>query len=166
MWQWAILAVLVLVLIISFVFLVKEPQKLLPATANATTTPQSGGKTTGGTNSKPTTAQPNPTKPGTVIPAPPSYIPQSFTINADDFGATPSSISVPAGTSVTLTIGVDASRTSTGGLEFRSSVINTDVIAPGAYKVVTFTATKSFVLTPYIASTNTPKGYSISVMVK
>ncbi len=171
MQQWALPGALVLVLIIAFVFLFNAPHQSSP-TSSATTTPTGTNSTTGTpvnqNKSKPTTTtqNPSPTKPGTVTPAPVTAIPQSFTVSADDFGATPTTITVPAGTSVTLTIGVDPSRTSVSGLDFRSSVINTDAIAPGAHKTITFTATKSFTLTPYIASTNTPKSYSISIVVK
>jgi len=92
--------------------------------------------------------------------------PQSFAVNGNDETADVKTITVPAGTPVTITFGADAGTTYHGGLDFRSSVTNTGTIAPGSKKTVTFTATKSFSFTPYWPSTNIAKPYTIDIVVQ
>ncbi len=97
-------------------------------------------------------------------PAPPTV--QSFTITADDSGATPSEITVPPGTIVDLTFNVSTNNVYYGGLDFRSSKINTGTIMAGGTKTIAFTATSSFTFTPYWPSSNVSKNYSIKVIVE
>ncbi len=92
--------------------------------------------------------------------------PQSFTVNGNDETADRKTITVPAGTEVTITFGADAGSTYHGGLDFRSSVVNTGTIAPGATKSVTFTADHSFSFTPYWPATNIAKPYTIDIVVE
>lgn len=89
-----------------------------------------------------------------------------FTVNGNDATADVKTIAVAAGTPVTITFGADAGTTYHGGLDFRSSVVNTGTIAPGSTKTVSFTATHSFSFTPYWPSTNIAKPYTIDVVVR
>lgn len=100
---------------------------------------------------------------GTTAPAPTT---QHFTVNGNDATADVKTITVAAGTPVSITFGADAGTTYHGGLDFRSSVVNTGTIVPGSTKTVSFTATKSFSFTPYWPSTNIAKPYTIDVVVR
>jgi hypothetical protein len=91
---------------------------------------------------------------------------QSFNITGSDTKASLTSIAVAKGTPVTIIFAVDANNTYHGGLDFRSSVVNTGAILPGKSKTISFTATTSFAFTPYWPATNTKKPYVISVVVK
>lgn len=91
---------------------------------------------------------------------------QSFTVNGNDSGADLTTITVTAGVPVTIIFGADGDGTYHGGLDFRSSVVNTGTIAPGSTKSVSFTATKSFAFTPYWPATNIAKPYRIKVIVQ
>jgi len=118
------------------------------------------------TNPTPTpspTPNPNPTPSPT--PAVTSPI-QSFTIAADDSGATPSQISVPAGTIVEITFNVASTNVYYGGLDFRSSVVNSGTVHSGESKTISFTATKSFAFTPYWPASQVAKNYTINVTVQ
>ncbi|HTL39754.1 MAG TPA: hypothetical protein VL306_02995 [Methylomirabilota bacterium] len=90
---------------------------------------------------------------------------QSFSVTADDNGATPLEITIPQGTIVDLTFVVSAQNVNFGGLEFKSSVANTGVIQPGASKTVAFTANDSFVFTPYTSSSTIARPYTVKVTV-
>lgn len=92
--------------------------------------------------------------------------PKSFAVNGSDNGADLTTITVAAGTPVTITFGADENGTYHGGLDFRSSIVNTGTIAPGSSKSVSFTATKSFSFTPYWPATNIAKPYKINVVVQ
>lgn len=92
--------------------------------------------------------------------------PRSFTVNASDTGADLTTISVAKGTSVTITFKADPNTTYYGGLDFRSSVVNTGTVASGGSKTVTFTANTSFSFQPYWPSTNTAKPYTIDINVQ
>lgn len=94
-----------------------------------------------------------------------SPAPQHFTVNGNDATADLKTITVAAGTPVTITFGADAGTTYHGGLDFRSSVVNTGTIAPGSTKTVSFTATHSFSFTPYWPATNIAKPYTIDIVV-
>lgn len=96
----------------------------------------------------------------TVAPAP-----KSFTVNGNDATADVKEITVAKGTPVTITFGADAGTTYHGGLDFRSSVVNTGTIVPGSTKTVTFTADHTFSFTPYWPATNIAKPYVITVTV-
>lgn len=91
---------------------------------------------------------------------------QHFTVNGNDATADLKTITVAAGTPVSITFGADAGTTYHGGLDFRSSVVNTGTIAPGSTKTISFTATKSFAFTPYWPATNIAKPYTINVVVR
>lgn len=95
---------------------------------------------------------------------PPSAV-QSFSVTADDNGATPLEITVAKGTIVDLTFNVSAQNVYHGGLEFKSSVINTGTIQPGGSKTVAFTANDSFSFTPYWPDSGVKKDYTIKVTV-
>ena len=90
----------------------------------------------------------------------------NFTIHADDTSADVTTIDAAIGDIVNITFVVNASTTYHGGLDFRSSLINSGTITPGASKTITFTAANSFSFTPYWPSTNIAKPYTISVVVK
>jgi len=91
---------------------------------------------------------------------------QHFTVNGNDETADLKTITVPAGTKVSITFGADAGTTYHGGLDYRSSVVSTGTIVPGSTKTVSFTATKSFSFTPYWPASNIAKPYTIDVVVK
>ena len=90
----------------------------------------------------------------------------NFTIHADDAAADVTTVNVSKGDTVNITFDVSANTTYHGGLDFRSSVLNTGTITPGASKMISFTADASFVFTPYWPSTNIAKPYTISVVVQ
>jgi hypothetical protein len=91
--------------------------------------------------------------------------PESFTVNGNDETADLKTITVKKGTPVSITFGADAGTTYHGGLDFRSSVVNTGTITPGSTKTVTFTAEQSFAFTPYWPATNIAKPYTINIIV-
>jgi len=97
---------------------------------------------------------------------PPAPQPQSFTVEADDNTASPSTITVPKGTSVTLTFKVKTANVYSQGLDFRSSVVNSGQILPGAQKTVTFTANNSFTFVPYWPGSNVEKDSKVSVIAQ
>lgn len=90
----------------------------------------------------------------------------SVTVVGNDSTGSPTTITVDKGDVVQITFQVQAEGTYYGGLDFRSSVINTGTISPGSSKTVTFTATNSFAFTPYWPATNVPKPYTIQVVVR
>jgi hypothetical protein len=110
----------------------------------------------------------------TSIDAPPPADPepddppvlQSFSITADDFSATPSSITVPVGTIVNLTFNISAENVYYGGLEFRSSVVNTGSISPGGSKTVAFTVSESFDFVPYWPASQVRKDYVVKIIAE
>ncbi len=91
---------------------------------------------------------------------------QNVTINASDSGADITNITAPKGQRVNLIINVSASGAGHGGLDFRSSIVNTGTIAPGGSIQTGFIADKSFVITPYWPATNTATPYRINVTVQ
>jgi hypothetical protein len=160
-WQWVLMYLVVggiiYALVYYFMFAPRGYNYNAPSEPTQTqTTPTP--HTTSGTH--PAGVQTN----GAVPSATPT--PQSITVTGYDTGASIETITVPPGTSVTITFGVDPLRSSHGGLDFRSSVVNTGSITPGTTKSVTFIATKSFSIIPYWANTNTAAPYKINVVVK
>ncbi len=135
-----------------------------PASATATSTAQ-----TTAANPTPASAAPAPASTGVVTTVTTTTTttpaPQSFTVNGNDTTADLLTISVPKGTLVTITFGADAQGTYHGGLDFRSSIVNTGTIAPGSTKTGTFTATSSFIFQPYWPATNIAKPYHITINV-
>jgi hypothetical protein len=128
-----------------------------------TTTPAVATPTATQTVTSPTTAT---STPATNVPAASGTpTPQHFTVNGNDSTADVMTITVKKGTPVTITFGADAQGTYHGGLDFRSSVLNTGTIAPGSTKTVSFTANQSFVFQPYWPATNIAKPYHISIVV-
>lgn len=91
---------------------------------------------------------------------------QNFSITADDSTATPLEISAAKGAIVEITFNVSSSNVYHGGLDFRSSVVNSGTVLSGQSKTISFTATQSFSFTPYWPSTNIAKGYTIKVTVQ
>lgn len=126
------------------------------ATSSTSVSSQGSASTSGTSGSAQATT-------GTASPAPAA---QHFAVNGNDATADVKNITVAAGTPVTITFGADAGTTYHGGLDFRSSVVNTGTITPGSTKTVSFTATKSFSFTPYWPSTNIAKPYTIDVVVR
>jgi hypothetical protein len=160
-------AIIVVIVGIGAAVLLHKPASVTPLTApsyaNATTSAPAA--------SAPSAAPAATPAPGaavyvqaTVAPAAPA--PKSFTVNGNDETADVKTITVTKGTPVTITFGADAGTTYHGGLDFRSSVLNTGTIAPGSTKTISFTADKSFAFTPYWPSTNIAKPYTISVVVE
>lgn len=107
----------------------------------------------------------SPSAPVTNAPPPAPTI-QTFSITADDSTATPSEISATKGAIVEITFNVSAINVYHGGLDFRSSVVNSGTVFSGQSKTISFTATQSFSFTPYWPSTNIAKGYTIKVTVQ
>ncbi len=89
-----------------------------------------------------------------------------FTVTANDNSATLTSISVNKGDAVSIKFSVDANDTYHGGLDFRSANFNTGTITPGSSKTIDFTATDSFVFTPYWPASNIQKPYTVKVNVQ
>jgi hypothetical protein len=105
-----------------------------------------------------------PPPPPAVQPPPPPPT-QNFLIQADDYMATPNQIHVSAGTLVSLVIKIKTDNVYYGGVEFKSSVVNTGAISPGGTKTVEFTANQSFELLPYWPASGVKKDYSIKINV-
>jgi len=84
----------------------------------------------------------------------------------NDSSGSPTTITVSKGDVVQITFQAQASGTYHGGLDFRSSVINTGTISPGSSKTITFTAADSFAFTPYWPATNIAKPYKINIVVQ
>jgi len=150
---------IVIVLIIAAVIWHGKGATSMPTTASSTAAVAPSDTTTVTTSATTTTtsahAQSSATKPAA----------QHFAVNGNDETADLKTISVAAGTPVSITFGADAGTTYHGGLDFRSSVVNTGTIVPGSTKTITFTAVKSFSFTPYWPSTNIAKPYTIDVVV-
>jgi hypothetical protein len=140
----------------TFIFTKDQPV----TTTNNSPTPTPNPTPTGGPIPNPT---PNPNPTPTPNPTPSI---QTFSITADDSSATPSTITVPAGTIVEITFNVASSNVYHGGLDFRSSVVNSGTVYAGASKTISFTANQSFDFTPYWPASNVAKSYMISVMVQ
>jgi hypothetical protein len=91
---------------------------------------------------------------------------QKFNITADDNSATPSEVTVPNGSIVEITFNVSNSNVYHGGLDFRSSVVNSGTVYSGQSKTISFTARQSFSFTPYWPASQVAKGYTIKVTVQ
>ncbi len=90
---------------------------------------------------------------------------QTFTISADDKSASPNQITVTNGAIVEITFNV-GSDVYYGGLDFRSSVVNSGTISANSSKTISFKANQSFAFTPYWPSSNVAKPYKINVTVE
>lgn len=111
--------------------------------------------------------QPTPVPSPEPTPQPPPPAPvESYTVVADDSSGTPGSITVTKGNTVNLTFQVKNTGVYFGGLDFRSSVVNTGTIHAGGSKTITFTAQTSFSFTPYWPASNVAKGYTVSIVVQ
>ena len=108
--------------------------------------------------------------PPVVVPQPPpveirkksEVIPrierQELTIEGDDAGIYPKTITVKKGTLIQITFKVRQARTYYGGLDFRSPAWgDTGRIPPGGSKTIEFTAEDSFDYTSYWPSSNVKK---------
>ncbi len=91
---------------------------------------------------------------------------QTFSVAADDSGATPAAITVPKGTIVQITFNVAATNVYYGGLDFRSNVVNSGTVYSGQSKTISFTANESFSFTPYWPASSIAKDYKINVTVQ
>jgi cytoskeletal protein RodZ len=136
---------------------VEQTSGTAPTAPSVDTTNTSPTPTTGTVNTQTTT---------TITPTPASApAAQHFTVHGNDASADLTTITVKKGTPVSITFGADSGTTYHGGLDFRSSVLSTGTIAPGATKTVTFTADQSFAFTPYWPASNVAKPYKIAVVV-
>lgn len=109
---------------------------------------------------------PSPSPTPTPSPQPPPPPVESYTITADDSAATPNSITVSSGTKVNLTFKVKSENVYYGGLDFRSSVINTGPILPGGQKTVSFTADQSFTVNAFWPSSGVQKATNVRIIVQ
>lgn len=164
----SLVAVVVVVLGGAYWFVQRGPSvatpNYRPVTTTVPTQPSSATQTSPAQTSSSTsqvTAQHVGTSSAATTPKP-----QNFSVQASDTKANLTTITVAKGTLVAITFSVDANNTYHGGLDFRSSVVNTGTILSGKSKTISFTAATSFVFTPYWPSTNTKKPYTISVVVK
>jgi len=98
--------------------------------------------------------------PDVALKADDQKAPVAISIDASENTATPSVVSVPSWSIVQLTFAVN----SKVPMEFKSSNITTSEILPGANKTISFIATQSFELIPYIAGV--PRPYSIMIQVE
>lgn len=148
----------------------QEPAPVLTPTPTPSPTPPPAG----GPSPTPTpapseapTPQPTPAPSPEPTPQPPPLPPvESYTVTADDSSANPSTITVSKGATVNLTFQLKSTGVYFGGLDFRSSVINTGTINAGGSKTVTFTAQQSFNFTPYWPASNVAKGYTVSIVAQ
>ncbi len=160
---YAIGAIVVVLIIAALIWHGKGMSSVHPLTASSTVSTATATATTTTTTLQPKVSA-LPTSGQQAAPAKPTA--QHFAVNGNDATADLKTISVAAGTPVTITFGADAGTTYHGGLDFRSSVVNTGTIVPGSTKTVSFTATKSFSFTPYWPATDIAKPYTIDVVVK
>lgn len=123
----------------------------------ATTPPTTQTQTQKSSSTTTTTQTPPP-------PSPPAV--KNFSVTADDSVATPSTITVNRSDKVNLTLSVSTSNVYYGGLDFRSSVVNSGTILPGASKTVSFTADSSFTINCFWPSSGVEKTSHIDVVVK
>lgn len=112
---------------------------------------------------QPERTSPEPNEP---LPEPAAPQPLYVTTEASDGGATQERIEVAKGTEVQLTFKVKTENVYYGGLDFRSPVVNTGTILPGASKTVIFTANSSFDFTPYWPASNIQKGFVVKIIVQ
>jgi hypothetical protein len=91
---------------------------------------------------------------------------QTQAVIADDSGTNPSTLNVKKNAIVEITFTVASSNVLSGGLEFKSSVVNSGAILAGTSKTVSFKATESFEFTVYGSSGGSKKDYTIKVNVK
>ena len=86
---------------------------------------------------------------------------KEFTIEADDLGLYPSTLTVNKGDIVKITFKVRNEKVYYGGLDFRSNVFNTGKILPGSTGNVEFTAQNTFTYTSYWPASNREKATGI-----
>jgi hypothetical protein len=134
----------------------------------APTTPTPTTPVTPPTSPKPTPTPPTipPVTPNPTTPPPSSGATKNFTVTANDNAATPSMITVNKGDKVNLTIKLGTENVYQFGLDFRSSVINSGTIQPGASKTITFTANNTFMMEAYWPASQVKKAAFIHVMVE
>ncbi len=96
----------------------------------------------------------------------PQPIIQTFTINANDNAANPSEINVTKDAIVQITFNVTTENSYYGGMDFKSSVVNSGTIQSGSSKTISFKATQSFEFIPYWPASNVAKNYRIKVNVQ
>lgn len=87
-------------------------------------------------------------------------------IDVDNDAAGLTSFHAPKGMRVRLTINVMSTNVDMQGLRFKSNVIDTGVILPGASKTVEFIADQPFTLTPFAVSNGTVRPYSIQFVLE
>jgi hypothetical protein len=102
----------------------------------------------------------------TEIDQEPQPNPVTVIILANDLTANPKNITVEKGAKVTLIFQVDTQNVYYGGLDFRSSVVDTGTINSGESKTVSFTALASFDFTPYWPASGVKKDYKINILVE
>ena len=127
--------------------------------SNATTTPPTSPAATQQSSNSDKTA--NPVTPVNADGTSP------VSITANDTTATPQSVTVKKGAKVTITFNVSSQGTYHGGLEFKNTDMGLDSgsIPQGQSGKLSFTADKSFSLTPYWYQSGVKKDYLVAVNV-
>lgn len=92
----------------------------------------------------------------------------AVSVTANDTSASPESLTVKKGAKVTITFSVSEQGTYHGGLDFKNTDdgLDSGSIAPGQSGKLSFTADKSFDLTPYWYQSGVKKDYLVSVHVQ
>lgn len=92
----------------------------------------------------------------------------AVSVTANDISASPENLTVQKGAKVTITFNVSEQGTYHGGLDFKNTDLGLDSgsIAPNKSGKLTFTADKSFDLTPYWYQSGIKKDYLVSVHVQ
>jgi hypothetical protein len=145
-------------------------QAQAPAQPAATTTNTTVNQIT----PQPKTATPSPTPPGQPlqpsaepqVPPPPIPATDNFSTSADDSSASPDTFTAHAGDNVKLTLNVKTTGVYYGGLDFRSSVVNSGTILPGSSKTLSFTAGQSFDIHAFWPSSGVEKTTAIHIVVQ
>lgn len=95
-----------------------------------------------------TTPSPQPSPTPSPSPSPSPQV-TALTVEADDYGLYPATITVPKGATVRLTFKVRSQNVYYGGLDFRSSKFSTPKVSPDENYTVEFIADSTFGYTSY-----------------
>ena len=89
---------------------------------------------------------------------PPSPELTEFSVEADDDKFEPNNVTVPKGSTVKITFNVSTDNVSWGGLDFKSTLFETETVNPGESTTVEFTAPQSnLIISSYWPSSNVLK---------
>ena len=130
--------------------------KFSSSTSSTSTSPSASPPpaTTPSSNAEP--ISPSPTTQPTI---------EKFTITVDDESTSMSEIKVTRGNIVQITFNAGP-EIYYGGLDLRSSVVNSGTIPANGSKTISFNATESFVFVPYWPASGVAKDYTIKVTVQ